>query len=125
MQYLSCKAQENIKTHLQRIPKQYEECHMGLKMTLRRAWEISNNSTKTTEVLQALSLCSDTYGKIMDLTTDGTTLQQAMDFISKKKGRLYLEDREQTEPEVQSFNDNEEPAPVEPDEVIEDEVQQE
>lgn len=57
---------------------QYEECQAGLKLILRRAYEIAGKSTKPQEVLSAMGLAVDIYGKLMNLATDGATFQQAV-----------------------------------------------
>jgi hypothetical protein len=51
---------------------QYEECQAGLKLILRKAYQIAEKSTKPQEVLSAIGLAVDIYGKLMDLSTNGS-----------------------------------------------------
>jgi transcriptional regulator with XRE-family HTH domain len=99
-QYLRLKAREDMQLHIEeRIPIQYEQCHIGYKMIMRRAYEISNNpNSKTSEVLDSLRLMSDTYDKLMNLSTDPQTLKAAIEWIEKKKESLQQE-QEPTEEE--------------------------
>ena len=51
-QYLRCAAQQNLKTHIEeRIPAQFEECQAGLKLVLRKAYNIVETSTRPQEVI--------------------------------------------------------------------------
>ena len=66
---------------------QYAECQAGLKVVLRKAYDIVDNSTRTPEVLSAMALIIDIYGKIMDLTTNSDILEKEyqMDIGDKRK----------------------------------------
>src|SRR5215213_4666020 len=68
LQYLREKAKANIRNHIdEAIPMQYAECQAGLKLILRKTYDIVDKSTKTQEILSAMSLAVDIYGKLMDL----------------------------------------------------------
>jgi hypothetical protein len=104
MQYLRCTAAKNLQSHIEEIiPMRYSECEEGLRIVLRRAFEISNNpNSKTSEVLQSLALVSDTIGKLMNLSTDEKTIVQAISWIENKKKELQQElERQQKEQEQQ------------------------
>jgi transcriptional regulator with XRE-family HTH domain len=92
-QYLRTRSREDMQLHIEeRIPQQYEECHIGYKMIMRRAYEISNNpNNKTSDILQSLSLMSETYDKLMNLSTDPQTLKAAIEWIENKKKMLQQE----------------------------------
>ena len=93
MQYLTCIAQQNLKTHVQEIvPLQFKKTMSGMTQVLQKAWEIVNNqSSKTSEILQSLALINDTYLKLMNLTTDGKMLEQSMAWLEKQQERSDME----------------------------------
>jgi predicted transcriptional regulator len=95
LQYLRCTAQEKLKTHIEeRIPMQYEECNTGLKFILRKAYEIAEKSTKPQEVLAAMGLAVDIYGKLMDLSTNGAILEKTMKWLEDRKKILPTEEEQ-------------------------------
>jgi hypothetical protein len=91
--FLKQEAQRNLKQHLElRIPHQYSLCETGLKIVLRRAFEIANNPNNTTsESIQSLNLIANIYGRLMELSTDEKTIAQAVSWIEKKKQQLMDE----------------------------------
>jgi hypothetical protein len=101
-QWLRETSRQNLQTQIEeRIPQQYAECNTGLKIVLKKAWEVANEpDSKKSEVLQSLGLISDVYGKLMDLSTDGKTLEQAISWIERKKESLQ-QDQEQQEKDVE------------------------
>jgi transcriptional regulator with XRE-family HTH domain len=126
-QYLRLKAREDMQLHIEeRIPIQYEQCHIGYKMIMRKAYEISNDThSKTSEVLDSLRLMSDTYDKLMNLSTDPQTLKAAIEWIEKKKESLYQQQsQELTEEEENSICSNEQ-NPISSDKQIGEEQEQE
>jgi hypothetical protein len=119
--YLRQQAQENLKIHVQqKLPEEYQRCLTGMNQVLKLSWEIANNNkqngqdhnynnnnTLTTgderTRLQALSLINDCYKYIMDLTTNGVVVTDAikyvqgqMDHLSKSEKAL-LQDIKQKE----------------------------
>lgn len=91
--FLRQEAQRNLKEHIElRIPHQYSLCETGLKIVLRRAYEIANNpNNSTSENIQSLSLIANIYGRLMELSTDEKTIAQAVSWIEKKKQQLMNE----------------------------------
>ena len=91
--YLRQEAQRNLKEHIEsRIPHQYSICETGLKIVLRRAYDIANNpNNSTSENIQSLSLIANIYGRLMELSTDEKTIAQAVSWIEKKKEQLMQE----------------------------------
>jgi predicted transcriptional regulator len=86
MQYLREAAMSNIQNHIEeRIPMQYEECHTGLRLILRKTYDIINSSTKPKEVLSAMGLAVDIYGKLLDLSTNGAILEKTINHIKQLK----------------------------------------
>jgi hypothetical protein len=91
--FLKQQAQQNLKEHLElRIPLQYSICETGLKIILRKAFDIVNNHNNTTaEIIQSLNLIANIYGRLMELATDEKTIAQAVSWIEKKKQQLMQE----------------------------------
>jgi predicted transcriptional regulator len=87
MQYLRETAKTNIRNHIEeRIPMQYEEYQAGLKLILRKTYDIVDKSTsKPQEVLSAMSLAVDIYGKLMDLSTNGAILDKTVRWLEDRK----------------------------------------
>jgi hypothetical protein len=86
LQYLREKAKANIRNHIdEAIPMQYAECQAGLKLILRKTYDIVDKSTRTQEILSAMSLAVDIYGKLMDLSTNGAILEKTTKWINELK----------------------------------------
>jgi predicted transcriptional regulator len=96
MQYLRENAKSKIRTHIEdRIPMQYEECQTGLKLILRKTYEIlEDKSKKTEEQLTTMSLAVNIYGKLMDLSTNGAILEKTTKWINE----LKQQSQEQSQP---------------------------
>jgi hypothetical protein len=83
-----------------------------MNQVLKLSWQIANNNTSrhndqdhndnintiTTgddrTRLQALSLINDCYKYIMDLTTNGVVITEAIKFVQTNKGRLAMSTKE-------------------------------
>lgn len=100
--YLKQRAISHHRTHIEeRIPEQYQRCKTGYEIVLRRSWEIANNpNSRTSEVLESLKLFSDTHTKLNELSADDKTINQAINWIEKKKEvLLQLEQEKEQEQE--------------------------
>ena len=88
--YLRKQAQENLKSHIQeRIPEQYQKCMIGLNQVLKMGWDIvHNNSSTAANRLQALALINDSYKYVMDLTTDGVVVTDAIKYVQGQMEHL-------------------------------------
>ena len=103
--YLRQQAQENLKIHVQqKLPEEYQRCLTGMNQVLKLSWQIANNNTKGQDHndnnnntlttgdertrLQALSLINDCYKYIMDLTTNGVIITDAIKFVQTNKEKL-------------------------------------
>jgi hypothetical protein len=90
LSYLSQQAQDNLKTHIQqKLPEQYQKCMTGLTQVLKVGWDIAHNdSSSPANRLAALSLINDSYKYIMDLTTNGIVITDAIKFVQTNKEKL-------------------------------------
>src|SRR5215203_2361993 len=84
--YLNKQAQDNLKIHVQeRLPEQYQKCINGLDQVLKMGWNIVNNdSSSAANRLQGLSLINDCYKYLMDLTTNGVVITDAIKYVQGK-----------------------------------------
>jgi IS30 family transposase len=109
IQYLREQAQENLRTHINdRLPEEYQNCMTGLKQVLKFSWDIANKlkntdydngQTKTMTDdktrIQALALANDCYKYIMDLTTNGVVITDAIKFVQTNKEKLNMSTKEE------------------------------
>jgi hypothetical protein len=101
--FLREQARENFKTHIQdKLPSEYERCITGMNQVLKMSWDIANGSkganndngqTISSTVdnktrLQALALANDCYKYIMDLTTNGVVVTDAIKYVQGKMDHL-------------------------------------
>jgi predicted transcriptional regulator len=82
LQYIKCKAQEHLQTHIQdTVVLQWEKTMSGLQQVLQRVWNIAETSERMSEKLQAYSLINDCYKYINDMSTDSTIISKALKFV--------------------------------------------
>jgi predicted transcriptional regulator len=122
MQYLRESAKSNIRNHIEeRIPAQFEECQTGLKLILRKTYEIlEDKSKRTEEQLAAMNLAVNIYGKLMDLSTNGAILEKTTKWINELKQRLQPAKISGLE-EKQEEDEEPTPTPTEPGEDLREE----
>ena len=109
--FLREQARESFNTHIQdRLPSEYERCITGMNQVLKMSWDIANGSNGANNVngngesitatfdnktrLQALSLVNDCYKYIMDLTTNGVVITDAIKFVQTNKEKLTMSRKE-------------------------------
>jgi hypothetical protein len=108
-------AQINLRTHINdKLPEEYQRCLTGMNQVLKLSWQIANNNNTsrqngqdhndniTTIItgndrtrLQALSLINDCYKYIMDLTTNGVIITDAIKFVQTNKEKLTMSTKEE------------------------------
>jgi hypothetical protein len=124
LSYLNKQARENLKSHVQdRLPDQYQKCMNGLNQVLKIGWNIvQSDSSSAANRLQALALVNDSYRYLMDLTTNGVVITDAikyvqgqMDHLSTQEKKLLqdIKPKQQEEEEKKNGETNEEPAQAE------------
>jgi IS30 family transposase len=111
IQYLRQTAQANLQKHIQqKLPEEYQRCLTGMNQVLKLSWQIANsdrqngqehidnsNTVTTSDErtrLQALSLINDCYKYIMDLTTNGVVITDAIKFVQTNKEKLAMPTKE-------------------------------
>jgi len=102
--FLREQARDNLSTHINiELPEEYQICMAGLKQVLKLSWDIAdksknyNNDNSQTSTMtddktriQALALANDCYKYIMDLTTNGVAITDAIKFVQTNKLLFFL-----------------------------------
>ena len=109
MAFLRKQAQENLKTHIEdRLPEQYQKCINGLNQVLKICWNIVNSdSSSPANRLQGSALINDSYKYLMDLTTNGVVVTDAIKYVQGQMDQLnkseiaLLQDIKQKEDETE------------------------
>jgi predicted transcriptional regulator len=85
IQLLRRQAQENLRHHIQEvIPEEYQRAMCGIKSNLKQTLEIAETVSDPRVKLQARSIANDCYKYIMDLTTNGVVVTDALKFVERK-----------------------------------------
>ena len=121
--FLREQARDNLSIHINdRLPEEYQSSMAGLKQVLKESWDIAdksknynNDNGQTTTMtddrtrIQALALANDCYKYIMDLTTNGVVITDAIKFVQTNKEKLTMstkeDDKESKEPDYYEDKD--------------------
>jgi Trp operon repressor len=95
IQFLRQQARENLQHHIQeRLPLEYQRCMSGLNQVLKTCWAIANNPhTEDRTKLQATAIINDSYKYVMDLTTNGIVVTDAIKYVNSKMNHLKTEQK--------------------------------
>jgi hypothetical protein len=86
IQYLRSQAKESIKEYVtEYLPEQYQVCLTALDAIIKRAFEILETSPDNREKLQAMELFKDTHLVKLELLSDATTIDRALNYIRNKR----------------------------------------
>jgi hypothetical protein len=86
MQYLREQAKENIKEYVtQHLPEQYQICLCALDSVLKNAFVIMTKSEDDREKLHAMELFKDTHLVKLELLSNATTIDHALEYIRSKQ----------------------------------------
>jgi predicted transcriptional regulator len=88
VQYLRSKAKENLKEYTtQHLPEQYQVCLAALDTILKNAFVIMQKTEDNREKLAAMELFKDTHLTKLDLLSNATTIDSALEFIRSKQSQ--------------------------------------
>jgi hypothetical protein len=88
IQYLRNQAKESIKEYVtEHLPEQYQVCLTALDTILQYAFEILETSDDNREKLQAMELFKDTHLVKLELLSNATTIDSALNYIRDKQQR--------------------------------------
>ena len=86
MQYLRSQAKESIKEYVtEHLPEQYEVCLSALDAIIKRAFDIMETADDNREKLQAVELFKDTHLVKLELLSNATTIDNALQYIRNKQ----------------------------------------
>ena len=86
MQYLRKQAKESIKEYATEfLPEQYQVCLSALDTILKHAYEILQEAYDNREKIQALELFKDTHLVKLELLSNATTIDHALEYIRSKQ----------------------------------------
>jgi predicted DNA-binding protein YlxM (UPF0122 family) len=86
VQYLREQAKGTIKEYVtEHLPEQYQVCLSALDEIIKRAFEILNTSDDNREKLQAMELFKDTHLVKLELLSNATTIDSALNYIRSKQ----------------------------------------
>jgi hypothetical protein len=87
--FLRNQAQENLQHHIHdRIPEEYQNCMIGMKRNLRQTLEIAEAASDPKTKLQARAIANDCYKYIMELTTGGVIITDAIKYVQGQMNHL-------------------------------------
>jgi DNA-binding transcriptional regulator LsrR (DeoR family) len=93
--FLRKQARESLQYHIHdRIPEEYQNCMAGMKRNLKQTLEIAETTSDPKTKLQARAIANDCYKYIMDLTTNGVVITDAIKFVQTNKERLAMSTKE-------------------------------
>jgi hypothetical protein len=86
IQYLRSQAKESIKEYAtEHLPEQYQVCLVALDSIIKRAFDIVETSPDNREKLQAMELFKDTHLVKLELLSNATTIDSALNYIRNKQ----------------------------------------
>ena len=84
--YLRNQAKESIREYTtEYLPEQYQVCLSALDTILKHAFEILETSEDNREKLQAMELFKDTHLVKLELLSNATTIDSALNYIRNKQ----------------------------------------
>jgi len=89
IQILRHQAQENLQKHIhETVPEGYQKGMVGLRQNLKHVLEIAETSSDPKVKLEARRIANDCYRYIMDLTTNGIGVTDAIKYVQGKMDHL-------------------------------------
>jgi hypothetical protein len=86
VQYLREQAKENIKEYVtQHLPEQYQVYLAALDTALKNAFVIMTKSDDNREKIHAMELFKDTHLVKLELLSNATTIESALNYIKSKQ----------------------------------------
>jgi len=79
-------SRKNLQMHIEKtLPDEYHRCLTGLNQVLKTCWYIVNKpGTDDRTKLQATAIINDSYKYVMDLTTNGAIVTDAIKYVTQK-----------------------------------------
>jgi IS30 family transposase len=94
IQFLRKQARENLQYHIhERIPEEYQNCMTGLKRIIKQTTEIADTVTDPKTKLQAFAQLTEGYKYIMELTTGGVIITDAIKYVQGQMDHLNNQEK--------------------------------
>jgi DNA-binding MarR family transcriptional regulator len=94
IQFLSKQARENLQYHIHdRIPEEYQNCMTGLKRIIKQTTEIADTAADPKTKLQAFAQLIEGYRYIMELTTGGVIITDAIKYVQGQMNHLNSQEK--------------------------------
>src|SRR5689334_8189668 len=85
VQYLRQQAKQSIKEYAtDHLPEQYHICLVALDSIIKRSSDIIETADDNREKLQAMQMYKDTHQLKLELMSNATTIDSALEFIRSK-----------------------------------------
>ena len=83
-------ARKSMHEHIQkRLPEEYQRCLTGLNEVLKTCWYVVNKpGTDDRTKLQGTAIINDSYKYVMDLTTNGAIVTDAIKYVTQKQEQI-------------------------------------
>ena len=92
--FLRKQAQDNLQYHIHdKIPEEYQNCMTGMKLNLREILEIAQSTSDPKTKLQARAIAVDCYKYIMEMTTGGVIVTDAIKYVQGKMEHLNNQEK--------------------------------
>jgi hypothetical protein len=89
--YLRRRAQDNLQHHIHKaIPEYYQKCLWGMKRILKQTLEIGDASQDPKIKLEAMKIASECYRHLMDLTTNGSIVTDAIKYVTQTQNDVNV-----------------------------------
>ena len=106
VQYLREQAKGTIKEYVtEHLPEQYQVCLTALDAIIKRTFDILETSPDNREKLQAMELFKDTHLVKLELLSNATSIDSALNYIRTKQSQQQQQKKHLT---VDSTNDDDE-----------------
>ncbi len=94
IQFLRKQALENLQHHIHdKIPEEYQNCMTGLKRIIKQTKEIADTVTDSKVKLQAYAQLAEGYKYIMELTTGGVIITDAIKYVQGQMDHLNNQEK--------------------------------
>ena len=87
--HLRQQAQESLQKHIhETVPEEYQKCMTGMKRNLKQTLEIAESGADPKVKLQVRAIANECYKYIMDLTTNGAIVTDAIKYVNQKQEQI-------------------------------------
>ena len=88
LQILKNLAKNNISKYInETLPLEYQKCMVGLDAILVKTWAVANNiDNMERDKLQGLSIAMQAYNMKLDLLSNATVIERAVNFVERHRG---------------------------------------